>query len=361
MALEDLTDPNAVIRAMHMHDDMGSEKFLAKYGFGPAHKYWLVHEGRRYASKAIVGVAHLNQTGTLLVSSEFTGGINGAVRILKRLGFEVTADEADATEAGDRPSFEVIWNPRKWAWDQDDFQSAQETIEATGGSTDRWSTGSRWSGIEPGHRIFLFLAGTEKRGLIGSGHAASEIGPGPHWDRQRTDEAPYIKITWDALLDPEDLLPWDRIQANDPEFPDKFQSGGVYIDARRTAELETLWLEHVDAVTLANAGEPPAPGIPVSYTYGRAKRRNHQRRFRALLFRHYEAECWICGFDQVEILEAAHMVRDADGGAATVENGRLMCPNHHRAFDAGLFEIGHDDETIWLETANEFLAPYRPE
>ncbi|WP_372697508.1 HNH endonuclease [Arthrobacter sp. JSM 101049] len=360
MALEDLTDTGAVIRALHMYDDMGRDAFLAKYGFRPAQKYWLSHEGRRYDSKAIAGVAHLNQTGTLLSSSEFTGGINGAVRILKGLGFDVTTDEVPAAEAGGRPSFAVIWNPGNWTWDQDDFESVRESIAATGGATGQWSTGSRWSGIEPGDRVFLFLVGSENRGLIGSGHAASEIEPSPHWDGQHTDEAPYIKILWDALVDPEDLLSWDQIQANDPDFPDNFQSGGVRIDWQRTAALESLWLEHIDAVTLGHAGEPPASGIPVSYTCGRAKRRNHQRRFRALLFRHYEAECWICGFDQIEILEAAHIVSDAHGGAATVENGRLMCPNHHRALDVGLFGLGDDDESIWMDTANEFLAPERP-
>ena len=124
---------------------------------------------------------------------------------------------------------------------------------------------------------------------------------------------------------------------------------------------DRLWQEHVDSVMLVEVGPPPAPGIPVSYKYGRAKIRNHQRRFRALLFRHYPAECWVCRFDQVEILEAAHLIPDADGGAATVENGRLMCPNHHRALDAGLFELDHNDEPVWSDEASEFLAPSRPE
>lgn len=361
MALKDLTDPGAVIKALETYDDVGRERFLADYGFRPAQKYWLVHEGRRYDSKAIVGVAHLNQMGMLLSSSEFTGGINGAVRTLEALGFDISVEREQTVEDDGYESFEIIWNPGNWVWDPEDFQSIQEAIAASGSAPGQWSTGSRWSGIEPGDRIYLFQVGAKNRGVIGSGHATSEIEPGPHWDDQRTDEAPYIKIAWDALVDPEDLLSWDRIEANDRAFPQKFQSGGARIEGPRTAALESLWQEHIDEVALEDAGAPPAVGIPVSYTYGVAKQRNHQRRFRALLFRHYKAECWVCGFDQVEILEAAHMIRDADGGDATVENGRLLCPNHHRALDAGLFNFGHNDETVWVDEASEFFAPSRPE
>ena len=194
---------------------MGREQFLVEYGFGPAQKYWLIHDGRYYDSKAIVGVAHLHQTGILLSGSDFTGGLNGAVRTLEGLGFDVVNhDEKLALETGPG-SFEVIWNPNNWPWDNADFQTSRNAITATGNAPGRWSTGSRWKGIEPGDRIFLFHVGSKNRGLMGSGHATSEIEPGPHWAKHRTDEAPYIQISWDALVDPHDLLPWDEIQAND--------------------------------------------------------------------------------------------------------------------------------------------------
>lgn len=360
MSLKDLTDPAAVHSALKTYDEMGREQFLAEHGFGPAQKYWLVHEGRHYDSKAIVGVAHLHQTGTLLSSSDFTGGLSGAVRTLEALGFDVVTHDGEPSAAQGRPSFELLWNPNNWTWDDADFHSVRDTIAATGGAPGQWSTGIRWSGIEPGDRIYLFHVGSQNRGLIGSGHAVSEIEPGPHWDEQREEEAPYVNIMWDALLDPRDLLHWDEIKANDPAFPNQFMSGGVQIDGPRTKALDILWQDHVDDVMLGESGPPPVSGIPVSYTYGRAKRRNHQRRFRALLFRHYEAECWVCGFDQVEILEAAHLVPDADGGLPTVENGRLMCPNHHRALDAKLFHLNEDDSPEWREDVAEFMAPIRP-
>lgn len=42
-----------------------------------------------------------------------------------------------------------------------------------------------------------------------------------------------------------------------------------------------------------------------------------------------------------------------------MENGRLMCPNHHRAHDAGLFLIA-GDRPVWVDAGTEFLAPVRP-
>lgn len=360
MSLRDLTDPAAVHSAMSTYDEMGREQFLAEYGFGPAQKYWLVHEGRYYDSKAIVGVAHLHQTGALLSGSDFTGGLSGAVRILKALGFGVVTNDEETSSNEGPPSFELLWNPHNWSWDDAEFQATREAIAATGSAPERWSTGSRWKGIEPGDRIYLFHIGSQNRGLVGSGLATSEIEPGPHWDEQRTDEAPYVDITWDALLDPQDVLHWDEIKANDSAFPSQFMSGGVKLDGKRTDALESLWQEHVDNITLGESGPSPAPGVPISYTYGRAKRRNHQRRFRALLFRHYAAECWVCGFDQVEILEAAHIVPDAKGGLATIDNGRLMCPNHHRAHDAKLFHLNEDYSPEWREDVAVFMAPVQP-
>jgi 5-methylcytosine-specific restriction protein A len=57
MALKDLTR-EAVLAAVQECDDLGPEVFLSRYGFGPARDYFLLLNGRRYDSKAVVGVAH---------------------------------------------------------------------------------------------------------------------------------------------------------------------------------------------------------------------------------------------------------------------------------------------------------------
>ena len=47
-----------ILQAIAEYDERGGENFLGVYGFGPSLEYWLVHEGRQYDSKAILGVAH---------------------------------------------------------------------------------------------------------------------------------------------------------------------------------------------------------------------------------------------------------------------------------------------------------------
>jgi hypothetical protein len=55
MGLSDLTDRSAVLQAIAEYDQLGRESFLARYGFGPARSYFLLHNGKRYDSKAIAG------------------------------------------------------------------------------------------------------------------------------------------------------------------------------------------------------------------------------------------------------------------------------------------------------------------
>lgn len=90
MALADLTNPEAVRKAIMEFDERGREAFLDEYGFHPARDYFIMLDGKRYDSKAIAGVAHLYERGTLLTASEFSGGDSSVANRLEKLGFEVT-------------------------------------------------------------------------------------------------------------------------------------------------------------------------------------------------------------------------------------------------------------------------------
>lgn len=87
MGFGDITS-ESVRRAIDECDRLGVETFRSTYGFGPARRLVLVHDGRTYDSKAVVGVAHGFATGTFWRSDDFTGGIASVVRILQRLGFD---------------------------------------------------------------------------------------------------------------------------------------------------------------------------------------------------------------------------------------------------------------------------------
>jgi 5-methylcytosine-specific restriction protein A len=80
----------AVLAALAECDALGQDAFLDKYGFHPARSYVLVHNGKRYDSKAIAGVAHGHLPGRqLLTPGEFSGGEATVGRRLRNLGFTV--------------------------------------------------------------------------------------------------------------------------------------------------------------------------------------------------------------------------------------------------------------------------------
>ena len=56
MSLRDITR-QSVLEAIEEFDQVGRNYFLKKYHFGHAKSYWLVYDGRKYDSKAIIGVA----------------------------------------------------------------------------------------------------------------------------------------------------------------------------------------------------------------------------------------------------------------------------------------------------------------
>jgi hypothetical protein len=89
--LSDLTERSAVLQAMVEFDELGRDVFLARYGYGPARSYFVVHNGKQYDSKALAGVAVGKQfpTSGPLAPSDFSGGEATVEAKLESLGFEV--------------------------------------------------------------------------------------------------------------------------------------------------------------------------------------------------------------------------------------------------------------------------------
>jgi putative restriction endonuclease len=71
--------------------------------------------------------------------------------------------------------------------------------------------------------------------------------------------------------------------------------------------------------------------------------RLHQRTFRERVLRAYRTQCSICRLRHAELLDAAHLVPDAEpAGEPTVSNGIALCRLHHSAFDALILGIDPD-------------------
>ncbi|MFE9683246.1 hypothetical protein [Streptomyces sp. NPDC006285] len=96
MGIDNVTRDH-VLQTLAEYDDLGRQVFLAKYGFKAARSYLILHDGRRYDSKAIVGVAHRHVNGHALGASDFSGGAATVVPVLARLGFRVEGDRPGGT------------------------------------------------------------------------------------------------------------------------------------------------------------------------------------------------------------------------------------------------------------------------
>jgi putative restriction endonuclease len=72
------------------------------------------------------------------------------------------------------------------------------------------------------------------------------------------------------------------------------------------------------------------------------RRRLHQPVFRQRVLLAYESRCALCRLRHPELLDAAHIKEDAEGGEPVVPNGVSMCAIHHRAFDAHVLGIRPD-------------------
>jgi 5-methylcytosine-specific restriction protein A len=80
----------AVDTTLAEFDAIGRDAFLAKYNFGEAKGLYLVRDGKRYDSKAVVGAAVGRVLGrSALQGPDFTGGVASVVRALEKLGYAV--------------------------------------------------------------------------------------------------------------------------------------------------------------------------------------------------------------------------------------------------------------------------------
>lgn len=103
----------------------------------------------------------------------------------------------------------------------------------------------------------------------------------------------------------------------------------------------------VEERRFAELGAPPPETddteIRRRYVTRLFRQRVHQREFRERVVRAYQHHCAVCRLRRNELLEAAHIVADADPmGIPAVPNGLALCKLHHAAFDAHLIGIRPD-------------------
>jgi putative restriction endonuclease len=104
-------------------------------------------------------------------------------------------------------------------------------------------------------------------------------------------------------------------------------------------------------VTLGRLRGPIDEPLPVPledpierrYAVRQTRVRLHQARFRARVVPAYSSQCTICRLKELRLLDAAHIVGDAeDLGEPSITNGLSLCAIHHRAFDHNLVGVSPD-------------------
>ncbi|MGA1344996.1 MAG: HNH endonuclease [Ilumatobacteraceae bacterium] len=131
-----------------------------------------------------------------------------------------------------------------------------------------------------------------------------------------------------------DYAPGTKTQVFLPQFP-------VYL-----VDEEPEHHQFVVAVdgqqTLPRSASAEVIDITRRYNTSIAKVRVHQPVFRQAVLIAYERRCAVCRLPFQELLDAAHIKSDAEGGAATVTNGLSLCKIHHGAYDRDIIGISPD-------------------
>ena len=83
----------------------------------------------------------------------------------------------------------------------------------------------------------------------------------------------------------------------------------------------------------------------------KVRARPGQHLFSLRVFKRYGSECAVCEMSIEQVLEAAHLVPDGEGGSYDPRNGLVLCALHHRAFDADLFAIEPDSLRIHFKAS----------
>lgn len=104
----------------------------------------------------------------------------------------------------------------------------------------------------------------------------------------------------------------------------------------------------LDPEEAASWGASDAVDVTIRRRYADrvAHERLHQPMFRARVLHAYEGRCALCRLRHRELLDAAHIKPDSDGGEPIVPNGIAMCKIHHAAYDANMLGVDPDYRVV---------------
>jgi hypothetical protein len=144
-------------------------------------------------------------------------------------------------------TFLLTWNPRRWPIADRDYEAWRASTRAGRPVVGRWSTGQTRRGIGPGDALLWLRQGPDRRGIVGSGRAVSEVFTDVHYDDPRR-LANYVEHAWDVIVPVEDRLETEVLLHVVPEVPWNFLMGSGYRVRGSSEELLLrTWQDHLQA------------------------------------------------------------------------------------------------------------------
>lgn len=119
------------------------------------------------------------------------------------------------------------------------------------------------------------------------------------------------------------------------EFP-------VFLVAEERIAHQFAVAHEIEQKPIVDLADSAALEIAKRYNERVVKVRHHQPEFRGRVISAYESRCAVCLLPFAELLDAAHIRPDAEGGSARVSNGMSLCKIHHGAYDTEILGISPD-------------------
>lgn len=343
MGLSNITSREPVLAAIEEYDRIGREPFLQKYGFGGSRRYWLVRDGNRYDSKAVIGAAHGYARPDLgpMQARDFSGGAATVGRVLEELGFRVEFDDPsipnEELTSGRLTPGEI--------YSRADLSSLFDIKDAT----------IRTGVFRPKGTSSVWLFVTENKPDDRTPYLDRLEGDTLCWQGQmagRTD-AWIIEHHARGL---EILIFYRESKDKYPGYGFRYLGPFAYISHagnRPTNFVLQRVIARIEAIQWDVADDDAFDPTTVEDARQRTKRSIAQRRgqkaFRQSLLRAYEGKCAITECSVPDVLEAAHIYPYQGPETNHVTNGLLLRADIHTLFDCGLITIDPDSLTVLVK------------
>jgi putative restriction endonuclease len=338
--LNDLTSRDAVLQAMAEFDRLGRTEFLAKYGFRPARSYFVMHDGKSYDSKAIVGAACGFQFPSQgpLSAYDFSGGDATVRPKLESLGFEFGGGAEH--EAGEFTSDRLT---------EGEIYPREALIEKFGIVDSTVNTGV--FRLKGSRSVWLFV--TRDKTNDRTQYKDNLEGDLLHWEGQTSGRTDAKIVEHEANGD-ELLVFYRDSKRQHPKAGFRFEGQFRYL-SHKPGNPSAFLLQRVREQIESEAAAEVETFDPTDIEDGRSKvlaavsRRQGQSKFRRELMRAYEGKCAVTGCAIEPLLEAAHIHPYLGPHTNHVTNGLLLRADIHTLFDLGLLAVDADHRVVGAE------------